>query len=290
MDPNDPLGTERAYQVLINGLRKDPIAGSVMQGAKDAWGALPGLAREFGEDPGGTVLGVGTEMARAHFGLPGRGPGVQDQTAADLEFLRQNPEVGAAHGQMGMPIRDPRLISAFTPKMRELLNDPPTSLEGFTPMSEFRNRYRSQYQGEAAGTRNSRFDPSTETLAPGTWVIDDLKGIHGREIGYSTRIDPGPVQISEFLPERADDVARYAEWNRAGMEPPPVSALETDKGALKIGDGHRRRLAAIESGSQLPAVVWPTGPHPQGLSEFGKTDPMRVGLTYEMIEALRNPK
>lgn len=191
---------------------------------------------------------------------------------------------------MAGPIRDPRLISAFTPKMRELLDDPPTSLEGFTPMSEFRNRYRSQYLGEAAGTRNSRFDPSTETLAPGTWVIDDLKGIHGREIGYSTRIDPGPVQISEFLPERADDVARYAEWNRAGMEPPPVSALETDKGALKIGDGHRRRLAAIESGSQLPAVVWPTGPHPQGLSEFGKTDPMRVGLTYEMIEALRNPK
>lgn len=202
--------------------------------------------------------------------------------AATRDFM-----VSQAPG-MAAPITVPALRRALTARTAELADNPPTDLAGFVPMAEFQKRYISQYS-KAKGT-NSRFDKSAETLPSGTWVIDDMNGIHGREIGYVADVDPNLLKPSEDLPERLGDAARYAEWNREGHRPPPVTAMETDKGSYVLSDGHRRRIAALRSGSTVPAVIWPTGPHPKGLIAAGETEPMRVGLTFEMLQELLKGK
>jgi hypothetical protein len=83
---------------------------SIISGAQTLAEALPGWWREAKEDPWGAVGGTLIEAGRAQLGLPPRTPEYAkassfDRTAADLDYVATNPEVGASMGQLAMPMR-----------------------------------------------------------------------------------------------------------------------------------------------------------------------------------------
>ena len=72
-------------------------------------------------------------------------------------------------------------------------------------------------------------------------------------------------------PTKRDHVETYIEWWLQGLEPPPVEVMVTDKGNLKLMDGHRRVVAASRVGKKLiKAWVSPTMEVP-GVGVVGAT-------------------
>lgn len=183
-------------------------------------------------------------------------------------------------------IKTPALRAAFGPRVREILDDPP-ALEKFAPLMKTTRDVRAQYVQDGKVIGNSRFDKYLGELPPeGTWAVDDVPGIHGREVAQLKRVDPKSLTPTENLPERMEDARRYAEWMKQGNRAPPLSVIETEKGNLHIIDGHRRWNAAQMAGQDVEAWIHPTGPHPGGLAAYGQTEPMRVGMTLEMLRDL----
>jgi hypothetical protein len=123
--------------------------------------------------------------------------------------------------------------------------------------------------------------------AIGTWRIDHVRGLYGREISVLVELDPHHLVDSELdsagrlLPERRPDAQRYEMWIKEGYRPPPVEVLETDRGELKVTDGHRRLVASRNAGATLLCWVSPSANVPSGTLDCnGK--PIKAGLTFEM--------
>jgi hypothetical protein len=162
-----------------------------------------------------------------------------------------------------------------------------------------RSEYISQadhygWLGEAyrAGASSRTTRATYPELELGTWRIDDHEGLDGHDIWELVEFSPRELAPGEFSWDdpreelryggKWRDVERYADWLRAGGRPPPISALETVGGDLRVIDGHRRLAAADLAGKPVRAWVSWTAPHPEGLLVAGTSRPIRVGLTHEI--------
>lgn len=130
------------------------------------------------------------------------------------------------------------------------------------------------------GTRlaeSSRTTPQRQVDIPlGAWMLDGFRGIHGREVSQLRLLDPAVLLVSEDTPPaKRSDVDRYATWWREGLTPPPITVVETWEGSLRVCNGHRRRLAALECGVLVPAWVGPT---------VTLRDGRKAGLTLEICQ------
>lgn len=162
---------------------------------------------------------------------------------------------------------------------------PPTDETKYLNLARWQNYLRAPYlQGESSRTKFfSRLAP-----AVGTWRIDDLRGLHGREISVILELDPHQLVDSELdsagllSPEKRADAQRYEQWIREGSRPPPIEVLETDKGLLKVTNGHRRLVATRNAGAtSLLCWVSPAVNVPTGDLDCNKM-PIKTGLTFEM--------
>lgn len=162
---------------------------------------------------------------------------------------------------------------------------PPYDESKYLDLARWQNYLRAPYlQGESSRTKLfTRFAPEV-----GTWRIDDFRGLHGREISVIVELDPHQLIDSELdsagrlSPEKRVDAQRYEQWIREGNRPPPIEVLETDKGQLKVTNGHRRLVAARNAGA-TSLLCWVS---PSVNVPIGELDcnghPIKSGLTYEM--------
>lgn len=163
---------------------------------------------------------------------------------------------------------------------------PPLVESEYLDLAKWRNFLCAPYvEGDG---KSSRTNPFSGTLpAAGTWRLDDLRGLHGREISVLIELDPHQLidseldQIGRLSPERRADGQRYEKWLRAGDLPPPIEVMETDRGQLKVSDGHRRLVAARNAGANLLCWVSPAVNVPTGELDCNG-HPIKTGLTYEI--------
>jgi hypothetical protein len=81
--------------------------------------------------------------------------------------------------------------------------------------------------------------------------------------------------------KRNHTVDKYAEWIRQGSEPPPLTGLETEKGSIKIQEGHHRASAIKETGGDSVNVwVSVTQSVPIGKTEAGEVITSPRGVTH----------
>lgn len=144
--------------------------------------------------------------------------------------------------------------------------------------------------------KSSRLVPFSGTVADqtippvGTWMIDHVPTIHGREIAVLCRLPIAALRFTEvdsngqLDPTKRADVPRYADWIKEGKRAIPIQVVVTAKGGLNVVDGHRRCFAHLLAGvDTIEAWVWPSMPHPEGLQENGNGPIMSVGLTFEHL-------
>jgi hypothetical protein len=129
-------------------------------------------------------------------------------------------------------------------------------------------------------------------IDPGSWRISNLKLLHGRDIEQLGIFNPKDLRPDEFdweNPEaklndegRLKDARRYAKWINDGHEAPPISAIQNDRGDIRVTDGHRRLYAAHLAGKPVRAWVSWTTDHPNGHTDW-KGNTIKVGLTHEVV-------
>ena len=164
----------------------------------------------------------------------------------------------------------------------------------FFDADELRRAWLSTYfDASGVQTVRSRTTPARYPAVPlGAWKIDrSFCGIHGRYIDQRIALDPHGLLLPEgdyddprYNPEgRRCDAERYAEWMREGREPPPITVIEMESGALSVSDGHRRAAAAKMVGRTIRAwISWTVDT--DRLDCQGK--PIKTGLTYELAKAM----
>ena len=154
--------------------------------------------------------------------------------------------------------------------------NPPIHKSEYIKESVYRAVYRS-FPRESSRKEPAQF----MNVSPGMWKIDnDYLGPHGYEIEELRLLDPYDLVAGEVTEERRfADVKRYARWITEGLEPPPISVVETAAGELRIYNGHRRWLAAQRAGAKILAWVNPVA--------FVEGKP--VGLTFELALELNRP-
>lgn len=121
----------------------------------------------------------------------------------------------------------------------------------------------------------------------GTWRMDDSNwNPHGHEIEQLREFSTDQLVPTENARDnwsgtgRGEDVDRYKQWTRQGLQAPPVSVVEADNGELRVSNGNRRYAAAKELGVPLLAWFSPTANIPGMFEPDGK--PIKTGLTYEL--------
>jgi hypothetical protein len=81
---------------------------------------------------------------------------------------------------------------------------------------------------------------------------------------------------------RLKDAHRYADWIKAGHEPPPISVVQNDRGELRVTEGHRRLYASHLAGKPVKAWTSWAADHPDGRTDWeGK--PIKVGLSHRIV-------
>ena len=132
--------------------------------------------------------------------------------------------------------------------------------------------------------------PAAKVSHPlGTVRVDEFHGMHGHEYAVLALLPISKLQLPEkayegqLHPAKRAHVDRYVDWWNQGLEPPPIEVVVTDRGSLRVTDGHRRVEAARRVGKRtIKAWVSPMMPHPEGLIEAGTGKPMMVGATIEL--------
>lgn len=153
--------------------------------------------------------------------------------------------------------------------------------------SEYDQRLRGNYYSPSGEKiASSREKPAeVDDIPLGTWKVDDtFQGYRGRDIEQLQELDPQSLALSETLVEgneegRGWDADRYAEWIKAGHQPPPINVVQMENGKYKVTDGHRRLAAAKKAGVPIRAWVSPVV-DTDDLDSEGK--PIKAGLTHEM--------
>ena len=102
--------------------------------------------------------------------------------------------------------------------------------------------------------------PIIPAFAVGTWSIDSFDGLwqlrchpirelifpggdpFAREWGWFSEIHPWLVE-------------KYLAWLGEGHEPPPLAALETECGRIKVTNGHNRAASLVRAG-RAEALAW----------------------------------
>ena len=162
---------------------------------------------------------------------------------------------------------------------------PPTERSAYLSREAYEDELRATYARGLDELASSRTTPQSVPSPPvGTWMIDDrFAMLDGHEVEQLVEVDVNNLEISEDTGRaRFADVARYARWLRAGLEPPPLTVLQTDRGTLKTLD-HRRLLAAKALGRKTIKawVSWSTTSDRPGNPS--------VGLTFELAEKGHRP-
>ena len=173
------------------------------------------------------------------------------------------------------------------PKLRA--TDDPLALaddEFFDAREHYRHLTDSYYR-DGVKVASSRDTPAKYPALPlGTWKLDNFEGIHGREIDQLRELDPNDLELAEAGDVESNqagkgwDAERYLTWLQSGLQPPPVTVIETEGGKLRVIDGHRRTWAAKQAGKPVRAWVSPLAPT-GALDVSGK--PIKSGMTRELL-------
>jgi len=122
----------------------------------------------------------------------------------------------------------------------------------FLNAEELDKEFRSQYVDPDGNIiASSRTTPAKQSqLKVGTWRIEKSSwNKYGDIIEQLREIEVSKIKGSEDTGrDRTDDVDRYADWIKEGKEPPLFRVAQLKDGTFKLGDGHRRLLAAKKAG------------------------------------------
>lgn len=136
------------------------------------------------------------------------------------------------------------------------------------------------YERYRRGEISTKELPMPEDHLPlGTWMIDDQwDGPYGHLISQLREVPVAELQPTEDTdPTKYEHLRQYKLWAKENKIPPPIMVLELEDGTLRITDGHRRWLAAKETGKDM-IRAWVNPPMATGkLTPEGK--PIYVGLT-----------
>lgn len=161
------------------------------------------------------------------------------------------------------------------------MTSPPVAESDYVDADKYAAALRATYF-PSSGALDSRLVPQSAPIpAVGTWRLWSFSGLDGREIDELIEIPVEMLAIREDTGAiKRADVLRYAQWWQDGSEPPPISAVQCEKGYLVVSD-HRRLLAAKLIGKPVVKVWanWLT------TSDRGT----ETGLTYERKEGNRFP-
>jgi hypothetical protein len=130
----------------------------------------------------------------------------------------------------------------------------------------------------------------------GTWRIGPRTGygrtleqlrevrIHGLEVPELAYGRKNADILSQLHPAKREAALLYAEQVRLGKRLPPIEIVETDRGNLRVIDGHRRIVAHLLAGrKRIRAWVSPTVDHPWGRKDSeGRI--LKVPLTVEILQ------
>lgn len=102
--------------------------------------------------------------------------------------------------------------------------------------------------------------PFVPVFAVGTWSVDIFDGLWQlRRYRLKDLLFPGGDPFASewgcFSDMQPWLVEKYLGWIQEGHDPPPLRALETEKGHIKIMDGHNRAAAEVRAGRRK-ALVW----------------------------------
>jgi len=164
------------------------------------------------------------------------------------------------------------------------LSAPPIDESSYLDLAQWWRHIRAPYL-DGSSSRTHPFVLNVPAI--GTWRIDDFRGIYGRSITVLTELEPKTLTDSELDSMgkldyvKRPDATRYEQWIREGVRPPPVEVLETERGQLRVSDGHRRLVASRSAGAKLLCWVSPTVNVPTGALDCNGV-PIKTGLTFEM--------
>lgn len=162
---------------------------------------------------------------------------------------------------------------------------PPLRLEEYIDADRYHAGLMETYFGEGRQL-DSRTTPQDKPIpALGSWRISSLCGLDGREIDELAEVPLDFLAIREDTgPQKRADVLRYAVWWAEGSEPPPIAAVQCEKGYFVASD-HRRLLAArlIGRPTMKVWVNWLTSSPRNTLT--GLTFENRSGTRFQAIPA-----
>jgi predicted kinase len=197
---------------------------------------------------------------------------------------------------VGIRLKKPdRMYSAIPNNWKdaEQFADAPRDESAYIDEVAYKRSIRATYVDADGNVRASSRTvpvPTSVDLPPvGTWRISPIKGLYGREIDKLVRVPVDTLEIPEVSldgkldPTKRGDDERYADWLQQGMRAPPIDVVQTERGGLRVMDGHRRVLGAKRAGqTEIEAWVSPTVPAPHGrVASDGR--PIMTGLTFEMV-------
>jgi hypothetical protein len=171
-------------------------------------------------------------------------------------------------------------------------DDAPPAMSEMLTDSVYRKKVSDNYFKDETLSANSRLVPQVpQGLKLGMWRYDDWgKGVYGHGMSQLRLLDPSTLLLGEDVDQngRRPDADRYAEWFKEGKAAPPIEVVETDKGLMRVSDGHRRVASAKKNGVPVLAWVSPSMdvlPGKDGKLSRYNGDPkmpvIKTGLTYE---------
>lgn len=97
--------------------------------------------------------------------------------------------------------------------------------------------------------------PQVQQFPVGSWGTDSTGEL--MQLREYALDDPHLIFPEERSGPNNPTVQKYSDWINQGSEPPPLTGLETDKGNVKIQEGHHR-ASAIENTGGNTVKVWTT--------------------------------
>lgn len=158
-------------------------------------------------------------------------------------------------------------------------------IDEFIDYKEYTQKLRKLYIKNGEKIASSRLVPQEQyKYETGSWRIDkESPDKYGKQIDELREINVNDLIPSEETEgQKKEDVERYAKWDKEGKQAPPIEVIETDKGQLKIINGHRRWYAAKKAGKKT-ILAWVNPKVKSGLID-SKGKPMYTGLTYELTK------
>ena len=102
--------------------------------------------------------------------------------------------------------------------------------------------------------------PDVPSFPVGTWSLDSFDSLWQlRRYPIKALVFPGGDPYAESWGWCSDMqpwlIEKYASWLRAGYEPPPLRAFETERGGVKVLNGHNRAASLVRV-DRHETLVW----------------------------------